>query len=165
MSWAEIKKSVNSTLGTSGAMPLDKIVKQEANNLKNGLKNGTLIPQKSEMLTDDWQDVELEFNGNEDYWSYRINHLDSGLYVARISADRYNTPSDETPPYVFLLYVEPDEETNATIYIEGDWGYYLEYDSNLSSAYFDYDVINAYYQSYGSYGKAYLNNFKVKKII
>ncbi len=161
MSWAEIKKSVNSTLGTAGAMPLDEIVKQEANNLKNGLKNGVLIPQKSEMLKDDWQDIELKVHGDDPYGFYKINRLESGLYVARISIEFGGIPAEEPPMFAFLFYVERKQLTSATIYSRGEESGGFDYDAMANP----YDSIDAYVIINGKYYQAGINNFKVKKII
>lgn len=160
MSWAEIKKSVNSTLGTSGAMPLDKIVKQEASNLKNGLKNGTLIPQKSEILTDDWQDVELTFVESSivgDHYETNVR-VDPGVYIA--IANDY---------YIFLILILANKDNSSTI-IDDKYlpqRVFLEY-STHSGTYQKTDwvsVVKRRLDSTASFEFVSLESFRLKKII
>ena len=167
MSWAEIKKSVNSTLGTSNFKPLDEIIVEEVNNFKEGLKNGSLVPQKSERLENDWIDLSLSvLNASDSYMTYVTSkRLETGVYIATVGASISSGSVASFPRFAFLLNIDRDNAngTYATIGNIGAWTFSLKYVPNYDRV---YDEISPQSYSFGSSNHmCYLDDFKVKRIL
>lgn len=73
MTWGQIKKAINSTLGTKDFKPLNEIFSIGIQKFKESISNGTLICGKSKVLSDDW--IELEISGN-----YHQG-MEKGIYI------------------------------------------------------------------------------------
>jgi hypothetical protein len=85
MTWGQIKKAINSTLGTKDFQPLNEIFSNGIQKLKDAISNGTLICGKSKVLEDN--SVELEADQNRIESTLRATHqgIEDGVYIVDYS--------------------------------------------------------------------------------
>lgn len=81
MSWSKIKKAINSSIGTSNFVPLDQLIINSFNSIKNSVKNGSLIAGKADKIDDNWETLNLIQQSNG---SYTFTSLNRGVYVISI---------------------------------------------------------------------------------
>lgn len=84
MSWAKIKKALNSSLGGSNFKPLDQLITESFESIKNAVKNGSLIAGKANIINNNWQDLEL--TPDED-GRYLHTSLSDGVYALSITTN------------------------------------------------------------------------------
>lgn len=84
MSWSKIKKAINSSVGTSSFVPLDQLIVNSFNSIKNSVKSGSLIAGKADKINDNWETLNLIEQSNG---SYTFTSLKRGVYVISIEAN------------------------------------------------------------------------------
>ena len=84
MSWAKIKKALNSSLGGSNFKPLDQLITESFESIKNAVKNGSLIAGKANIINNNWQDLALT---KDQYDRYKHTSLSNGVYALSITTN------------------------------------------------------------------------------
>lgn len=121
MSWAKIKTTLNSTLGTKDSKPLDKIVEDGFNEMKSNIENGNIISGKSKKL-DSELDLDAQYNlmSNEQIISHS---LDKGIYIVWLYYKR--TSIQAGGENTFILNISDPDVFNNDTKIESE---YIGYD-------------------------------------
>lgn len=84
MSWAKIKKALNSSLGGIDFKPLDQLITESFEYIKNAVRNGSLIAGKANIINNNWQDLALT---KDQYDRYQHTSLSDGVYALSITTN------------------------------------------------------------------------------
>lgn len=85
MTWGQIKKAINSTLGTKDFQPLNEIFSNGIQKLKDAISNGTLICGKSKVLEDNSVELEADQNRIDSTLSTTHQGIEDGVYIVDYS--------------------------------------------------------------------------------
>lgn len=87
MTWGQIKKAINSTLGTEDFQPLNEIFSNGIQKLRDAISNGTLICGKSKVLEDNSVDLDADQNRIESNSTLNTTHqgIEEGVYIVDYS--------------------------------------------------------------------------------
>lgn len=160
MSWSKIKKAINSSLGTSNFKPLDKIIIEAFNYIKNKLSNLTssLLSGENEFIvkrakTADLADKasqmaipNIHLGVNTSQSSITINNPEVGIYAVS-RANLYDARITSFDTYLFylsssIIYTESESLPDVVpihliSYSVSQGGAYAEYNAKQKTLFID----------------------------